>query len=165
MSYWTPRHDIDYLNGSEFPVPTPVPFYTDHDGKFYAMDYILEQYYEAIDNLHLEEATDQLRLGLPHLAALHMLLAELRPFKDANSRIRTLVLQTELVRLGGHPVVMENYGWQIYGKGSVGAHILDILEGWCAWEAVVATGKSPFVSASPYAPFYNSTIGECRIGA
>jgi len=108
----------------------------------------LADYYEAIDGFRetvQDGSSARLLHGLPHLAELHTLLAELHPFRDANSRVRTLVMQTELVRLGGHPIVMAENAWGVYCHDSIDASLFAIKEGWCNWEFVAAHGKSPFV--------------------
>lgn len=150
----------------EFALPTPVPFNVSGRDVPPLLNSLLSDYYTAVEAAELAStnATEMLRRAIPHLAKLHMLLAELHPFGDGNSRTRTLVLQTELVRLGGHPVVMANNGWEVYSE-DLSAHVNSILEGWCAWEVIAITGISPFVARSPFgSPSYDSANGRCRVG-
>jgi len=72
---------------------------------------ILAEYYEAIDAIQAPMSdSDHIRQALPLIAKLNHDLANLHTFQDANSRVRTLVLQTELVRQGGHPLVLGQLG-------------------------------------------------------
>ena len=82
--------------------------------------------------------------GFPRLARLFSSLAELHPFEDANSRVRYLLLQTEMVRLGGHPLSLEEVGWGVYYLDTQTKLEAALLDGWCAWEHIQRTGKSPY---------------------
>ena len=108
----------------------------------------LSAYAAALGGKGVVDST-ALRLALGHvlvpLATLFATLAELHPFRDANSRTRNFVLQSEMTRLGGHPMLLWDVGWQIYGMGSVHNVTLFLLRGWCAWEFALANGgQSPY---------------------
>merc|ERR1719445_2002992 len=75
------------------------------------LDRILREYYDKVDDLKSKSSEDStVHLIFPHLARLFAKLALLHPFPDANSRTRLIILQTELVRIGGHPVMMRHIG-------------------------------------------------------
>ena len=59
-------------------------------------------------------------------------MAEIHPFLDANGRTRNIVLETELCRLGGHPLLLHDTGWFVYNQPSQAALELCLLRGWCA---------------------------------
>ena len=86
---------------------------------------------------------------LPAAATLYATLAELHPFVDGNSRTRLMVLQTQLARAGAHPVVLYNNGWAPYHMNSLEELEEYLLGGYCAWEYVNATGKSPYAGHAP----------------
>jgi hypothetical protein len=139
---------------------------TDAETMRSAMSAVLDTYYTAIDAFRDdgEEIGLNARLlhGLPHLAELYAWLAELHPFYDGNSRVRTLVLQTELVRLGGHPVVMKDNAWAVYYCNSMDDFLLQIKNGWCNWESVAATGTSPFLTSMNIST-YEPLSGACNL--
>ena len=120
-----------------------------HDATFWttaaktkALDQLLANYYADIDKL--KDSPSRRPRGFSRLAALYVALADLHPFQDANSRSRLLVLQTELVRLGGHPVMLEELGWGIYFYQTRKAFETKLLSGSCAWEHARKHGVSPF---------------------
>lgn len=80
------------------------------------------------------------------LATLFSLFAEIHAFADANSRTRTLVLDSELTRLGGHPLVFYTNGWAVYRMPSMEYVELYILRSWCAWHFAVRDGQSPYLA-------------------
>jgi len=105
---------------------------------------ILREYYDQVDVLKSKSSEDStVHLIFPPLARLFAKLAMLHPFPDANSRTRLVILQTELVRNGGHPVMIRRIDTPIYYAKSVFDVKDYILEGWCAWEWAFKTGKSP----------------------
>lgn len=112
------------------------------------LKWVFDQYYAAIDAILPScDTTDGscVRKALPHLTKLWAGMAEVHPFKDANSRTRQLVLNTELVRLGGHPVIMGDAYWRLYYSKSLKETEWLILNGWCNWEFAVRTGMSPYI--------------------
>jgi hypothetical protein len=100
----------------------------------------------SADNPHPRAALGCL---LPAAATLYATLAELHPFVDGNSRTRLMVLQTQLARAGAHPVVLYNNGWAPYHMNSLEELEEYLLGGYCAWEYVNATGKSPYIGHAP----------------
>merc|ERR1719353_1792191 len=109
------------------------------------LTHILAEYYNAIDDI--EEATPEshIQKALPHIAVLYHKLALLHPFADGNSRTRNTVLQTELVRQGGHPTVLWDNYWGITEAKSWEEAQEYVLDGWCSWEIAYQTGASPFL--------------------
>ena len=79
------------------------------------------------------------------LATLYTLLAEIHPFSDGNSRTRVVLLNSELTRLGGHPVILPDFWRDIYNMASIEEVDRLLLEGWCAYEQSLATGRSPYI--------------------
>lgn len=138
----------------------------------------LDEFYKAVmeagcgisskdqDNPHPRAALGCL---LPAAAILYAKLAELHPFIDGNSRTRTMILQTQLVRAGAHPVVLYNNGWAAYHMNSVEELEEYLLGGYCAWEYVAATGKSPYIGHLPAiqcnAPTWENHQDMQRMGA
>lgn len=135
--------------------------------KFDLLEAMIEDYYRS--------ATGGTRNRLPHLAHLLASMAWLHPFNVTNSRIRNLILQTELLRSGGHPAVLWDYGQWIYGTDNLDLIQSNILHGWCNWELIVANGTSPFMDASlnrsksarktvqpAEVPSYNNQLERCR---
>jgi hypothetical protein len=150
---------------------------------------ILKEYYNAIDAIpapmsHRGGST-HIQHALPHIAVLYHKLALLHPFSNANSRTRTMVLQTELVRQGGHPVVLWDNYWGIY-NACPGTHLdtygpvstaceqlqVFVLDGWCGWETTYNTNASPFspfgerdrtLLSTPHSQ-YNADTGACEVG-
>lgn len=104
----------------------------------------LSEYYTAIDGIPDVSPATRLRNGFPHLVRLFKTLKDLHPFLDGNTRTRNVVLQTEFVQLGGHPIMMTNHKdvyFCITEKG-----VADILlAGWCDWEVVARLHISPFL--------------------
>jgi hypothetical protein len=144
---------------------------------------ILAEYYNAIDAITVPMSdrggSTHFQHALPHIAELSCNLAYLHPFADSNSRTRNMVLQTELVRQGGHPAVLwDNYwgiyhaaDWNISGCQSEKLEVF-VLDGWCGWESTYNTNASPF---SPFAEVngtllstphseYNAGTGACEVG-
>ena len=72
-------------------------------------------------------------------------MAELHPFSDGNSRTRVVLLQSELTRLGGHPILIPETWRSIYTYNSLEEVEAMILQGWCAYEqALERGGRSPY---------------------
>merc|ERR1719221_323927 len=67
----------------------------------------------------------------------------LHPFPNAKSRVRLMILQTEMVRNGGHPVMLDSIDSPLYQKSSAVQVRQHVMEGWCAWEFAMKSGKSP----------------------
>jgi hypothetical protein len=156
---------------------------------------ILKQYYSAIDAIPVESSDmdggSHISQALIHIAVLYHKLALLHPFCDGNSRTRLMVLQTELVRQGGHPTVLWDNYWGIYNMphsprfdadpnkmdkynlSAVRAQLKEyVLDGWCGWEIVYNTGASPFspfvdvngtLASTPHS-HYNAETGSCEEG-
>lgn len=130
------------------------------------MQGLLNDYYKATLTLQGLDRHTRLQKGLPELAKLFGKIAEFHPFMDANSRTRLLILQIELVRLGGHPVVLWGFREEVYHDECInglecGARMQDlILEGWCAWESLATSGKSPF-QAGQYKTCYDTSAKSC----
>ena len=105
----------------------------------------------ARERLSLEQHHPRAALGclLPAAATLYATMAELHPFIDGNSRTRTMVLNIQLARAGAHPVVLYNNGWGVYHMNDLEDLMQYLLGGYCAWEYVLATGKSPYVGPTP----------------
>jgi hypothetical protein len=113
-------------------------------------DTMLTQY-EQKRSRWVEHPHPRAALGclLPAAATLYAKLAELHPFVDGNSRTRNMVLQTQLARAGAHPVILYNNGWAIYHMNDLEELMQYLLGGYCAWEIVAKTGKSPYVGHLP----------------
>lgn len=137
---------------------------------------ILTEYYDGVDSIQetLSDGKDGTRIhkALPFIAKLYYRLAVLHPFYDGNSRTRNLVLQTELVRQGGHPTVLWDNYWGVVGAKSWNEVYEYVLDGWCSWEIAYKTGDSPFLPfvvtngslfSTPHAD-YNSQTGACERG-
>ena len=83
------------------------------------------------------------------------------------------MLQTELVRQGGHPTVLWDDYWGIASVQSWQEAQEYVLQGWCSWEVAYNTAASPFLPftndtnsslvATPYSE-YNSQTGVCERG-
>lgn len=156
---------------------------------------ILSDYHSAIDAIQVD-MTDmgsgaRIDQALPHIAVLYHKLALLHPFADGNSRTRLMVLQTELVRQGGHPTMLWDNFWGIYRMPDLPKPDGDlnklqnynlsafsdelsefVLDGWCGWETAYnskASPFSPFVEvdgtsmSTPYSQ-YNAETGACEQG-
>ena len=126
-----------------------------HDWRQLLIQDPLDAFYSSIskgncgishDNPHPRAALGCL---LPAAATLYATLAELHPFVDGNSRTRLMVLQTQLVRAGAHPVILYNNGWAPYHMNNLEELMQYLLGGYCAWEHVAATGKSPYAGHAP----------------
>ena len=106
---------------------------------------------------------------LPAAATLYATLAELHPFVDGNSRTRNMVLQTQLTRMGAHPLILYNNGWAAYHMNNLEELMQYFLGGYCAWEIVAKTGKSPYIGHSPKfdcaTPPYENHTDMGRMGA
>lgn len=90
------------------------------------------------------------------LAVLFATEAEIHPFRDGNSRTRTFLIQVEITRLGGHPLLLADNGWAVYSFNSY-AELHDYLcAGWCAYEYYLKWGVSPYVALS-HTPTPNTT--------
>jgi len=153
------------------------------------LSYILAEYYNAVDAIQAPMSDSgggtHIRHALPYIAVLYHKLALLHPFGDGNSRTRTMVLQTELVRQGGHPAVLWDNYWGIY-KACPGAKLdtygplstaceqlqVFVLDGWCGWETTYNTNASPFspfvevngtLLSTPHSA-YNAGTGVCEDG-
>jgi len=150
---------------------------------------ILEEYHSAIDAIQAPMSDrgggTHIQHALPYIAVLYHKLALLHPFGDGNSRTRTMVLQTELVRQGGHPAVLWDNYWGIYkacpgtkldtyGPVSTACEQLQVflLDGWCGWETTYNTNASPFspfvevdstLLSTPHSE-YNAGTGACEEG-
>jgi hypothetical protein len=90
----------------------------------------------------------EMRRYLQPLAWLYVNLAELHPFRDANSRARAVVLQHSMLRYGGIPLLLPDLGWWVYYATSFKT-VQDIfLCGWCASKYYKEHGTSPYVDMS-----------------
>jgi len=134
------------------PNTTFLPF----QSKFPLVDQIFKDYYDEIQRRMLQfhqtgpsDATQFLAWALRPLARMFARLALLHPYPNANSRLRYFILQTELIRLGGHPVMMDQIGDIPYGESSVEGVEDSIVDAWCAWEYAFKTGQSPAKAATP----------------
>jgi len=158
--------------------------------------HILAEYHDAIDAIRVpmsdRAGSTHIQQALPYIARLYHKLALLHPFGDANSRTRTMVLQTELVRQGGHPAVLWDNCWGIYANvitnpaqdhelphdaygphSAVGVQLQEfVLDGWCGWEIAYNTKASPFLPfvhadgallSTPHAK-YNAVMDACKEG-
>lgn len=132
-----------------------------------AIDNILADYYNSTMLLQGLERSSRLQKGLPHLTKLFAKFASAQPqhFHDANSRTRLMVLQIEMVRLGGHPVVLWGLRENVYSQcDQVQCDLTGLqdvlLNGWCAWEIVATTGQSPFQSGQ-YKECYDESTKSC----
>lgn len=162
------------------------------DEKKSRLTQILKEYYDAIDAIPAPMSDrgggTHIQHALPYIAVLYHKLALLHPFSNGNSRTRTMVLQTELVRQGGHPVVLWDNYWGIYkacpgtqldtyGPVSAACEQLQVfvLDGWCGWETTYNTNASPFspfvkvdetseTSLSTPHSEYNADTGACEVG-
>jgi hypothetical protein len=129
------------------------------------LDNSLADYYNSTMWLQGLDRSTRLRKGLPHLTKLFAKLAAFQYFWDANSRTRLMVLQIEMVRLGGHPVVLWGLREEVNSQCDqdhcdlTGLRDL-ILDGWCAWEIVATTGQSPFQSGQ-YKECYDKSTKSC----
>merc|ERR1719353_2347334 len=157
---------------------------------------ILEDYYNAIDAIQVDASISDaygahIDQALLHIAVLYHKLALLHPFTDGNSRTRLMVLQTELVRQGGHPTVWWDNYWAIYrlpdsprpdgepskldnyNVSAMSGQLHEfVLDGWCGWETAYKTGASPYspvvevngtLASTPYSQ-YNEETGACEQG-
>lgn len=102
------------------------------------------------------------------IAWLYAYLAELHPFSDANSRLRTQILQTSIVKAGGHPLLLPSNGWQIYTMRSYEELYRFLLGGHCAFEFALAHGQSPYIARSSrlnaggFSPMTETISGHAR---
>jgi len=134
----------------------------------HTIDTWLADYYNSTMGLQGLDRSTRLRKGLPHLAKLFAKFADHQYFWDANSRTRLMVLQIEMVRLGGHPVVLWGLREHVTSQlDQCGTDLCDvtgllniILDGWCAWEIVATTGQSPFQSGQ-YKECYDKSTESC----
>lgn len=130
-----------------------------------ALSNVLQDYYDALASEHKARghtnSEDNLILAFPHLIRLYTALAAIHPFIDGNSRTRLFVLQTELVRLGGHPIMIEgSHAVYAVEPTDAGWEKL-ILDGWCMYEAAVTTGRSPYVHTKDAREFDQESL-TCR---
>lgn len=130
------------------------------------LDIMLADYYNSTMLLQGLDRSSRLQKGLPHLTKLFAQFAEKHFFYDANSRTRLMVLQIEMVRLGGHPVVLWDLREGVYGLCDpsqecdlTGLQDL-LLNAWCAWEIVATTGQSPF-QLGQYKDCYDESTKSC----
>jgi len=129
------------------PVPTPLPFQSNSSMRIRKLDELLSAYYSELDASRVANSgTSVLRKMFPLLLKTYAQMALIHPFADGNSRTRTTFLQTELVRIGGHPVMMYDNAWFVYWARSFDNLKNIVLQGWCNWEVAVATGSSPYVA-------------------
>jgi len=159
---------------------------------------ILAEYYGAIDAIPVAApvfgdtgGSARISQVLLNIAVLFHKLALLHPFADGNSRTRLMVLQTELIRHGGHPIVLWDNYWGIYHMPNSPGFDADpkkldnydlsavskqlqeyVLDGWCGWEIAYNTAASPFspfvdtggtLAATPHSQ-YNAETGACEQG-
>ena len=82
------------------------------------------------------------------LSWLFAYLAELHPFPDANSRTRNFILQTSLLRAGGHLLLLPDNGWVVYQMSSFEQLENFLLGGWCAYEYYRVHDASPYLQLS-----------------
>jgi hypothetical protein len=152
--------------------PTPVALNESETytvaAKARALDELFDSYYADLDRghygrLHFEHTPASVPAGFPRLAQLYASLADLHPFVEANSRSRLLVLQTELVRLGGHPLMLEELGWGQYYYSTERSLQAFLLTGWCAWEYAQANGASPYPAG--YDVDFHATGSCCAMAA
>jgi hypothetical protein len=137
------------------------------------LNLIFADYYRLVTPLHKVNLSLRLQFALPILSHFYLKLAYTHPFFDGNTRVRVLFLNTELVRLGGHPVMLWDFresqgicwAWWSYNltfydscvNNSLPKMQNQILEGWCAWEAAAVTGASPFQSGERRKTFDDAT--------
>jgi len=99
----------------------------------------LAEYYAELDSIPDDDVAALRRppgvpSGFVALAKLFATMADLHPFVDANSRTRLVLLNTELTRLGGHPVMLAENGWSTYYYTTPHALESHLLTGYCAFE-------------------------------
>jgi len=168
LSYFIPRDPATYSDSQNNFLEHPTPCLpeettagqTPHEslgarGKEERLQRLLTTYYDDLERGHMgamafESVPPGVPRGFARLGELYASLAELHPFVEANSRTRLLVLQTELVRLGGHPLMLEELGWGLYYYNTPAALQARLLTGWCAWEAARANGTSPYPAGFDY---------------
>eukprot|EP00747_Dinoflagellata_sp_TGD_P143192 gnl/TRDRNA2_/TRDRNA2_176354_c0_seq5.p1 gnl/TRDRNA2_/TRDRNA2_176354_c0~~gnl/TRDRNA2_/TRDRNA2_176354_c0_seq5.p1 ORF type:complete len:423 (-),score=23.71 gnl/TRDRNA2_/TRDRNA2_176354_c0_seq5:480-1748(-) len=80
---------------------------------------------------------------LDALAELLIRIAHLHPFCNGNGRMRTLILNRELVRLGYHPSLMFDYNREIYYMTRDQVKTM-IVEGLFMWEDAVRYNCTPW---------------------
>jgi hypothetical protein len=140
------------------------------------LDLLLSDYYRLVSSLQDVNRSLRLQFALPILSHFYLKLAYTHPFTDANTRSRVLFLNTELVRLGGHPVIFWDFResqdlcetwWSHQASfydscafNAVGSMESLIKEGWCAWEAAALTGISPYQSGERI-PVFDEVTGTC----
>jgi hypothetical protein len=140
------------------------------------LDLLLSDYYQLVSSLQDVNRSLRLQFALPILSHFYLKLAYTHPFTDANTRSRVLFLNTELVRLGGHPVIFWDFResqdlcetwWSHQASfydscafNAVGSMESLIKEGWCAWEAAALTGISPYQSGERI-PVFDEVTGTC----
>jgi fido (protein-threonine AMPylation protein) len=97
----------------------------------------LDRYHNAIGRAVVDQtkwAAPRRAVGavLLPIAILYATMAEIHAFADGNSRTRNMVLQSELTRLGGHPLLLPDTGWGVYHMQNESVVESFILDGWCA---------------------------------
>jgi len=172
---WLPRDQhtwkVDNINHTMSPFTcNECPGQCTKQRKEKALGRILRQYHDSVSSLKRAGSdnggSQHLIESLPHLALLYAKLADLHPFNDGNSRVRMLLLQTELVRLGGHPLVMWDVYWAVYWARSLEDVVNMMLNGWCSWEVALRTKRSPFMltdsaNVSTAMADYDADSGGC----
>eukprot|EP00747_Dinoflagellata_sp_TGD_P143191 gnl/TRDRNA2_/TRDRNA2_176354_c0_seq4.p1 gnl/TRDRNA2_/TRDRNA2_176354_c0~~gnl/TRDRNA2_/TRDRNA2_176354_c0_seq4.p1 ORF type:complete len:421 (-),score=28.28 gnl/TRDRNA2_/TRDRNA2_176354_c0_seq4:297-1559(-) len=96
---------------------------------------------------------------LDALAELLIRIAHLHPFCNGNGRMRTLILNRELVRLGYHPSLMFDYNREIFYMSRDQVKTM-IVEGLLMWEDAVRYNCIPWTNETVQAhraTFYNVT--------
>lgn len=152
-------------------VPTPLPVGSSAMERKSKMDELLITYYHNLDTIISAEGGDLVSAFpqvLPIILEMYSQIALLHAFGDGNSRTRTAFLQTELVKHGGHPVMLQDNGWFVYYVGDMSDMLMEFLKGWCTWEIATITGSSPFVSASAltlehYNRSYDTVSESCQM--
>ena len=160
---WVPRPNTDSLKsqphvGPDFGV-SRGGWFANHSDKADALESALSHYYTAdavVQQASMQpfglwtadqtpsKPRQQLGAALPLLAEFFSTMAELHPFNDSNSRTRVVFLQTELCRLGAHPVMLPSMGWYIYSIPTMDQLELFLLGSYCAWEYALYHGVSPY---------------------
>ena len=141
-----------------------------NDSKAADLDKLFDSYYADLDSGNvglLDPSLGRMPAGMPEafprLSLLYSSLMDLHPFREANSRSRLLVLQTELVRLGGHMLMLEELGWGQYYFNTKASLQANLLTGWCAYEYVAASGTSPYPEG--YNIDFHDSASCCRLSA
>ena len=115
---------------------TGFRYYEEHKGRVSS---------DLADLAHPRKALEHV---LHPLAYLYAFMAEMHCFPDANSRMRNIFLQANLIRAGGHHVLLPDAGWIIYSMETFEEIYQFFLGGWCAYEYYVAHGVDPYVRLS-----------------